>query len=177
LLPKIFTAFKPKDPVYKKLVEVVKAEENLMVSVMKEQPRQIQFDIFHPCILSLFLNIYYNLHLTFEVDSILFPAPVCEYDTSIPGLFWIPRELTIEKLSLSAELLQENSIPCVFHPAGLSYATDLPPTANTLTLTQSIYLIYCHANACDMGQVEPEVTMYCKYWNVNVISMEYQGIE
>jgi hypothetical protein len=131
------------------------------------------------------------------VDSILFPAPPCEYDTSVPGLFWIPRDLSqgksdsiYDKLNQSSFAVdRENSIPCIFHPA------DILPHPNAhrhfqfpgqpdqtisnasfdLAAFSGLYLIYCHANATDMGQMEPELTIYCKFFNVNIISMEYPG--
>jgi hypothetical protein len=44
-----------------------------------------------------------------------------------------------------------------------------------ITVFSHLYVIYCHANATDIGQMEPELIAYSQYFNVNIISMEYPG--
>lgn len=217
LLPRVFHSFRPTDAIYQKLALVVKAEEALMLGSIKEQPGQLpfQFDFLRPCmprLIPIRIRVF-----SFLVDSILFPAPPCSYDAFIPGFFWIPRSLpdalasynlasqvssrgsnlpavsVYEQLSSGALAIDENSIPCIFHPAEIRPNTKSKLQSHSQSHFQqdqmqqngrafdiaafsNLYMIYCHANATDMGQMEPELTAYCQYYNVNIISMEYPGM-
>jgi len=97
------------------------------------------------------------------MNKILFPAPHPTYDSqSFPGeLLWIPGPSQKKRTGgTSSEVVgSADSIPCLFK----AYKSSMT------------YIIYCHGNACDIGDMNYELGKYQEAFEANVLAMEYEG--
>jgi len=102
------------------------------------------------------------------INKVLFRPPRPSYDkTSFPGqLLWIPRlyfgdtPQTIDHMAVpKKEELLQGHITAMFKESQSS----------------SSYLIYCHGNACDVGEMNWELERFQQVLKVNVLAMEYEG--
>jgi len=96
------------------------------------------------------------------MNQAIFPAQPSSYTINdfTGELFWVPRKDYNNDNIRNENISQtENSVPCLIKRCPGS----------------RVYLLYCHGNACDIGQMRSEMYLYASRFKVNAVAIEYQG--
>eukprot|EP00915_Cephaloidophora_sp_WS-2016_P008027 GHVH01011093.1.p1 GENE.GHVH01011093.1~~GHVH01011093.1.p1 ORF type:complete len:334 (-),score=42.98 GHVH01011093.1:132-1133(-) len=101
-------------------------------------------------------------------NAVLFPSRISSYGDDFPNLKWC----TLRTANEPDKYIPVLHVPA--HPSRQGSISRSHPELGRINY-KTKYLLYFHANSCDIGNVSAEMNIMSAYGNFNIIIMEYPG--